>query len=176
MTQENTIQVIPAGQAQATVDILALHQEYFVRTDDTASKIAVMEWSLPPKALGAPPHIHLADDEVFYVLEGELTVMEEGAVASATAGTTVILERGKLHTFWNASDKPVKALVILAPGHLEGFFFTASPFFSATEPMDMETINRIAQEHQLELRMDLVPEIMQKYGLGENEPTPPAQG
>jgi len=175
MQANHEIQVIQPGGVHH-LNILDLQMDFIVRTTDTESKLAVMEWSLPPNSLGAPPHIHIADDEVFYVLEGELTIMEEGVVAAATQGTSVVLERGRLHTFWNATDKPMKALVMLAPGHLEGFFIAASPLFNSDPMANMEAINRAADEHQLELRMDLVPEIMQKYGLGENEPTPPAQG
>ncbi len=173
MQHNHEIHVVQPGGVHH-LNILDLNMNFLIRTNDSTSKLAVMEWSLPPNSLGAPPHVHLADDEVFYVLEGELTVWEEGVVTAATSGTSVLLERGRLHTFWNASDKPMKALVMLAPGHLEGFFVAASPLFNSDPMANMEAINRAAAEHQLELRMDLVPEIMQKYGLGSSLPEPNA--
>jgi hypothetical protein len=99
------------------------------------------------------------------VLEGELTVMEEGTVTTAHPGTTVVLPRGRLHTFWNATDEPVKALVILAPGALEGYFEESSKIFVPGAPLDVAAVNRVGQKYGLQLRMDLMPQIMQQYGL-----------
>jgi len=39
---------------------------------DTAGQLGVMEFSYPP-ALSVHPHVHAGEDEMFYVLEGELS-------------------------------------------------------------------------------------------------------
>ena len=59
---------------------------------------------------------------MFYVLEGELTVMLDGQVSKAPAGTTIILPRNIKHTFWNESGGMARALVLASPAPIEDFF------------------------------------------------------
>src|SRR5690606_14549050 len=76
---------------------------------------------VPPEP-GPPPHLHTREDEMFYVLEGELTVMLDGVVSKAPAGTTIILPRNIKHTFWNESGHMARALVLASPAPIEAFF------------------------------------------------------
>lgn len=75
-----------------------------------------------PSVPGPPPHLHTREDEMFYVLEGELTVMLDGQVSKAPAGTTIILPRNIKHTFWNESGAVARALVFASPAPIEAFF------------------------------------------------------
>lgn len=143
-----------------------------VRTADLPSQISVQEWTVEPHFLGAPPHRHEREDEVFYVLAGEVTVMEEDSVATVAAGSTVVLPRGRLHGFWNAGDVPARMLVILTPGRLESYFDDAAQFAQAN---DLAGVMQVSQQYGMEFRMDLVPDIMQKYGLKSTIPAPPPQ-
>jgi quercetin dioxygenase-like cupin family protein len=139
-----------------------------VSAADLPSRISVQEWSVAPHFLGAPPHRHANEDEVFYVLEGEMSVMEEESVQTVKAGTYVLLPRGRLHGFWNAGDIPARMLVILTPGGLESYFPEA-----AQHADDLGAVMRTSAAYGMEFRMDLVPEIMQKYGLKSSIPAPP---
>lgn len=75
-----------------------------------------------PSAPGPPPHIHEREDEIFYVLHGEITVLSEGKVSKAGAGTTVFLPRNRKHTFWNESGSMAKLLILASPAGIEDFF------------------------------------------------------
>ena len=70
--------------------------------------------SLP--GYGVPTHVHNADDEFFYILEGELAVIGPEGERTAGAGACVKLPRDIPHGFRNATDKPARMLVILSPG------------------------------------------------------------
>ena len=54
---------------------------------------------LCPKGAGAPPHLHLHADEVFYMLEGEAEFLSGDLREVARAETLVFIPRGSIHAF-----------------------------------------------------------------------------
>jgi quercetin dioxygenase-like cupin family protein len=63
-----------------------------------------------------PPHTHVAEDELSYVLEGEVGFRVGDEITSAPAGTYVRKPRGIQHTFWNPTDRPARIIEVLVPG------------------------------------------------------------
>lgn len=172
MTAKTELQVIqPAQGDELTFGDILMNR--VVRNAHTPSGIAVQEWTVAPRHLGAPPHTHQHEDEVFYVLEGEMTVMEGDSVATVGAGSYVVLPRGRLHGFWNSGDVPARMLVILTPGEVESYFDEASQYAPTDAPHDFEGVMRVSAEYGMTFRMDLVPEIMMTYGLQTVVPAPP---
>lgn len=96
-----------------------------------------------------PMHVHANEDEVFYVLEGELTVWVAGEEHRARAGTCAVLPRGLPHTFAVDTDRALM-LVICAPG---GF---PAMFGELPAPVDMA----------------LAEEIFERYGVSVVGPNP----
>jgi mannose-6-phosphate isomerase-like protein (cupin superfamily) len=78
----------------------------------------VMESSYP-SALSAHPHVHAGEDEMFFVLEGELTGFCDDDRWVARAGCFVFVPRGRRHGFTVTSNGPAKALVITGPPQLD---------------------------------------------------------
>jgi mannose-6-phosphate isomerase-like protein (cupin superfamily) len=83
-----------------------------------ASDLVLAEWAdegggYEPPLLIAPPHIHHADDEAFYVLEGRLAFTLDGETHTVDAGGAVMIPRGTLHTWWNPSAAPCRYLIIM---------------------------------------------------------------
>ena len=79
-------------------------------------------WSrFGPRRAGANLHIHHRHSDVFYVVEGELTVKlgPNGDETVAPAGTLVHIPPLVVHGFRNGSDAEVRYLNFHAPG--EGF-------------------------------------------------------
>jgi mannose-6-phosphate isomerase-like protein (cupin superfamily) len=85
---------------------------------DTAGQLSVMESSYP-SALSAHPHVHAGEDEMFFVLEGELTGFCDDDRWVARAGCFVFVPRGRRHGFTVTSNGPAKALVITGPPQLD---------------------------------------------------------
>jgi mannose-6-phosphate isomerase-like protein (cupin superfamily) len=54
----------------------------------------------------APLHIHHADDEAWYVLEGTLGFRLGEEEIEAPAGSAVLARRETPHTYWNARRRP----------------------------------------------------------------------
>ena len=87
---------------------------------------------LGPRRAGTDPHVHREHDDVFFVLEGELTVRLGAEELAATAGTMVVVPPLVVHAYRNASDADVVFLNVHAPG--SGSLrsgFTCSIFCSA---------------------------------------------
>jgi mannose-6-phosphate isomerase-like protein (cupin superfamily) len=63
----------------------------------------------------APLHIHHADDEAWYVLEGSLRFLLDGETVDAPAGTTVFAAKGQAHAYGNPSPEPARYLLVMTP-------------------------------------------------------------
>jgi quercetin dioxygenase-like cupin family protein len=81
---------------------------------------ALLEMNVQPGS-GTPPHIHHAEDEMFYVVEGELTLWCDGVKTVGKPGTFVAVPKGKVHRWANESNSMVKSLVFLVPGGFDEF-------------------------------------------------------
>jgi mannose-6-phosphate isomerase-like protein (cupin superfamily) len=86
--------------------------------DDTLGQLGVMESAYPP-GLTARPHVHAGEDEMFYLLEGELTGFCGDDRWTATPGTFVFVPRDCQHGFTVTSREPARAIVITGPPHLD---------------------------------------------------------
>ncbi len=86
--------------------------------EDTLGQLGVMEATYPP-ALSVHPHVHAGEDEMFYLLEGELTGFCEDDRWTAAAGSFVFVPRDRLHGFTVTSSEPARAIVITGPPQLD---------------------------------------------------------
>ncbi|MGH3177378.1 MAG: cupin domain-containing protein [Streptosporangiaceae bacterium] len=84
-----------------------------------STQIGLLESELPPGGGFRIPHWHEDLYEVFYVLEGEIEYLLDGAWRRAPAGTTVFIPAGIVHAFRNASDRPARQLVVGPPQAIE---------------------------------------------------------
>jgi mannose-6-phosphate isomerase-like protein (cupin superfamily) len=88
--------------------------EFLARSRDT-SRFNLGIITVGPHRDGPSPHLHAAEDDSFYVLEGELTVLLEDEELVAGPGTFVLVPPGVTHTFANRGDDTVRMLNIHAP-------------------------------------------------------------
>ncbi len=66
--------------------------------------------------MGAPPHLHRAEDEAFYVLAGEYEFSVGEARFTATAGAFAFVPRGTVHAFQNIGQEAGCMLITVTPG------------------------------------------------------------
>jgi quercetin dioxygenase-like cupin family protein len=92
---------------------------FLVTSAETDNRLMLLEVRTVPGA-EPPPHLHYDQDEVFYILEGELEVYCMGQVRTARAGETVFLPRMHAHAFYFLS--PLRFLALAQPGGLDGYF------------------------------------------------------
>jgi quercetin dioxygenase-like cupin family protein len=86
--------------------------------EHTLGQLGVMESSYPP-GLSVPPHVHAGEDEMFYLLAGELTGYCDQDSWTASAGSFVFVPRDRPHGFTVTSTGPASALVITGPSQLD---------------------------------------------------------
>lgn len=79
-----------------------------IHADRTSNQISNVEVAVAPKQMGPSPHIHENLDELMYVLEGTATVLIGDKIYEVEAGGWNFRPRRIVHSFWNASDKPLR--------------------------------------------------------------------
>jgi len=70
---------------------------------------------------GVPLHVHARDDEMHYVLEGEIELQCGDQVFAAQAGAMASLPRGIPHAVRNRSAAPARFLNLFFPGGFDDF-------------------------------------------------------
>ena len=132
---------------------------------DTGGSVAIVEHPLAPGILGAAPHSHECEDEISYVLEGEVTVMVGDEVVTAAAGSYVVKPRRVPHTFWNASEAPARLLEIIAPVGFETYFTELGQILANPGPPDMAAIGALAGRYGMTMYPERLGEIMERHGV-----------
>lgn len=88
--------------------------EFLARTGDTPRfNLALI--TIQPHREGPERHAHKAEDDSFYILDGELTFTVDDEEIVAGPGTFVLVPPGVQHTFANRSDSPVRMINVHAP-------------------------------------------------------------
>lgn len=120
--------------------------------EETGGALGVVE-ATSPGGPAAPLHVHRCEDETFYVLEGELTLLVGGEVHRAGPGSLVHAPRDVPHTF--AVDSPTaRWLVISSPAGFEEFVARlGTPVDAAGEPAtpDAEQLAAVAAAFGIEI-------------------------
>ncbi len=105
--------------------------------EQTDGRYAVFE-EVSPVGGGPPLHVHRHEDEVFYVLEGELEFQLGDQRFHAKVGSAVFLPKNIPHTFRNTGTTPSKVLVVVLPARLIRFFEEVDALTKPTPEQAME--------------------------------------
>ncbi|HET6683642.1 MAG TPA: cupin domain-containing protein [Gaiella sp.] len=88
--------------------------EFLARSADTPRfNLAIV--TIQPRRLGPPSHRHTAEDDAFYMLEGELVFTADGEELVAGPGTFVLVPPSVEHTFENRTDAVARFVNVHAP-------------------------------------------------------------
>jgi mannose-6-phosphate isomerase-like protein (cupin superfamily) len=149
----------------AMVEANGLGIMYRIVGEQSGGALALLEVTLGPGLLGAPPHMHWNEDEVSCVLEGELVVQLGERVVTLKPGETLFKPRGVFHAFWNPGSAATRFLEFIAPAGFEEFFCEMAPLVPAEGPPDADGIVALAKRYQVEFDLSRVPELLQQYGV-----------
>jgi quercetin dioxygenase-like cupin family protein len=131
---ETTV-VGPAIDASAPATPLpdpALRVNVLVRHADSDGRVSMMDNVVRPG--GGPPLHHHDFDELFYVLDGELTFQLGDERHVRRAGELAFAPRGAVHTFANFSGAPARQLLFVTPAGFERYFQRIAAEIAGVEP------------------------------------------
>jgi quercetin dioxygenase-like cupin family protein len=80
----------------------------------------ILEAQVPPGG-GPPPHLHLREDEYFYLIDGSLTLTMGERTVTVSTGDFVAIPRGCVHTFHNSGTGLARMLAIFTPAGMENW-------------------------------------------------------
>lgn len=87
------------------------------------TKEAFLAEHVIPPGYFVPPHMHADDEELFFILEGRLTLLDGGQEMVIGPGETARFPRGVAHGFRNDDAGAVRFLVLCTPGVQAGEMF-----------------------------------------------------
>ena len=111
---------VPAGQGPTT---WFAGDTYTIKAaaESTSGSLGLVEATVPPGS-GPVDHVHARADEGFYVLSGELEILDGSSTLLARAGDFVFIPRGIRHRFKNTGVHGARLLFMFTPGGVEGVF------------------------------------------------------
>ncbi|MCT7375876.1 cupin domain-containing protein [Chelativorans salis] len=110
--------VLPKGSGRS-YDMGKMQAVFKADEDETSQRYSVSEWWLEPGCNGPGAHSHEENDELFYVLEGTVSLLAADEWLDATAGTFIRIPAGVTHDFRNTSGHRAGLLNVFIPGGFE---------------------------------------------------------
>lgn len=121
---------------------------FLMSVAETSGKFDIVEAELT--YLGGPPlHVHPYQDEIHYILKGQLRYQIGEETFELGRGDSVYIPQGTPHAWVNLQQEPAQILGLLTPGGAEGFFHTLANIPAAQQ--DVESLARLAQEYGTEI-------------------------
>ena len=114
--------------------------------EDTGGSFYLGEVLIQPGFAGPPPHVHEGLHDMFYVLEGTLTLRLDDETLELAPGSFACVPPGTVHTFSNRSEQPVRFLNFNTPGGWENYMRDLAGVFAARSPTPDE-IGKIASRY-----------------------------
>ena len=134
---------IPSGGGPA-ISILGLETTVKISARDSGGLMLLAEQTVVP-GMGVPPHVHTREDEVFFVLDGEIEFVLGDRTFVGKAGDVVQAPRGVVHGYLGSGDRPARAYFMAIPAGIEPMFFEMASW-PAGEPPDMEKLGALCAE------------------------------
>ncbi|TFH28371.1 MAG: cupin domain-containing protein [Bacteroidia bacterium] len=119
-----------------------------ISSQDTDGDLAVFEQNgFTPKG-GPPLHIHLYQDEFFYIVEGEYLFQVGDEKFQMKSGDTIFLPRNVPHAFAQATETGKVIVSYMPAGKMEDFFKTTDAW---TSPPTTKEIEKVFEDHDMKV-------------------------
>ena len=113
--------VVGSGQGTTVQGPAGGPLTFKARSEQTGGRLTVLENVVAPGE-GPPVHVHEAQDEAWWILDGSFDFRLGDERADVEAGAFVFVPRGTPHAFRNAGEAPARILVWFTPAGMEPFF------------------------------------------------------
>lgn len=115
LTRQPVVLLPGQGRAYAMGRIAAVFK---ADGEETRGKYSISEWWLEPKTKGPGAHAH-AEDDIFFVIEGTMSVLIGDYWVQAERGAFVLVPGGVVHDFENRGQVRSGVLNLSIPGEFE---------------------------------------------------------
>jgi len=105
-----------------TIHAVGVQMTFKTTGKDSDGQWLAVEYTAPPNFAGPPPHWHKITTEIFYVLEGNLTLNVDENTLQTGPGGLAFVPPGAVHSFSNQSSSPTQFLLVTSPAGLENYF------------------------------------------------------
>ena len=146
-------------------DFPRLGNRYVLRGDSSSGRFALIEHTIPPRALAAPMHTHEREDEYSFVLAGRLGAQIGDEVVAAGPGDLVLKPRGIPHAYWNPGDEETHLLEIISPAGFEQYFADLAPELAGPGEPDLEALAEIRARYELTMDIASRERLIEEHGL-----------
>jgi mannose-6-phosphate isomerase-like protein (cupin superfamily) len=102
---------------------------------ETNGRYSISEWWLEPHTQGPGAHSH-EEDDIFYVIEGTMSVLLGDRWIDAQKGSFILVPGGMLHDFENRSAGRAAVLNFSIPGDFENGMPGIAQWFAEHPPQD----------------------------------------
>jgi quercetin dioxygenase-like cupin family protein len=100
--------------------LIGEHLSFKIGPQQTGGAFSIAEFRTSPGG-GPPPHVHANEDEMFYLIDGQLEFTANDKLITAGPGDVAFLPRNVPHTFKNTGSEPARGLTFSAPCGFEAF-------------------------------------------------------
>ena len=140
---------VPDGSGERLVFPGAIELTILIPGPATNGAFSLFEDIVQPD-IGPPRHIHHAQDELFFVLEGAFDIEIAGQLHHARPGDIAFVPKGQVHAFKNVASSPGRLRYMFSPaGNTETMF---RKFFEAaqTGQLSVDAMATIAEQFEQE--------------------------
>jgi quercetin dioxygenase-like cupin family protein len=111
----------------------------FLVTAENTKHTSMFDWTMPPR-FSTGLHVHRAQEETFYVLDGECEWQVGDRRIRAKPGAFLFIPPGVPHNIANATDKPARVLMTVSPPGHENYFEELAKAVTRDGPPDAKAI------------------------------------
>ena len=168
----DTLKTVGADQLKVTLPgdgdegllVPGVGVQFKVDGGDTGGALSIVEHPFDVGAL-VPPHVHHLEDEISYVLEGQIGFRSEDQEVVLEPGGYIVKPRGQVHAMWNAGSTPARMIEIISPAGFENFFRALSDM-TRIGPPEIEAVAELAGRYELPFAQpDWLGDVIARYGL-----------
>lgn len=131
----------PAAMQNQAFQFLGLRTLIHASGQTTNGAYGLVEHPSMPPGFASPYHVHHREDESFYLIEGEVAFILNGAWKRFGPGAYVYGPREIPHGFKIVGDAPARMLILCTPAGFESFILElARPLDDPPAPPDMQKL------------------------------------